>query len=538
MYNINRFIIFVPEIHPKSHPMRTIFFALFSIIVFAANASSTYPNTLEEILSLIDDEIEIKEQYVDRRLQKIDSLKIRLNSNEILRVYEEIGNEYRTINIDSALSYYSAGLLRAENLGDSVATQRLTLSKASILPVIGAIKEGVEIFDSINPENVFPENKRLYYESGNRLFFYISSFYSIPELQRTYMRRGAILTDSLLQELATNSPEHNLYEAQLCYIHGEKAIASALLDEAISTLPLSDNVFARAASMRASLSIALGDTDSALYYLALSALSDIVCGTLEGSSLQRLGTALYEKGDIERAYKFLLTSLDNAVTSGAKLRAMESSQALPIIEKAFKQQDDLKLKWLLGLVASLTIALSVIVGVILYLRREKNKLEILKMRLSKANHVKETYISQFLNLCSIYMDKQEEFNKIAIRKITTGQIDDLYQTIKSGKMIDEQNASFYEIFDNAFIHIYPTFIDDVNALLMPDKRIILTNNNTLNTELRILAFMRLGVDDSARISRFLGLSLNTVYTYRNKMKSRAKQRDTFDNDVMSIGHIS
>ncbi len=50
--------------------------------------------------------------------------------------------------------------------------------------------------------------------------------------------------------------------------------------------------------------------------------------------------------------------------------------------------------------------------------------------------------------------------------------------------------------------------------------------------------MRLGVDDSARIARLLGLSLNTVYTYRNKLRNRAKDRENFEADIEKIGNIA
>ena len=76
----------------------------------------------------------------------------------------------------------------------------------------------------------------------------------------------------------------------------------------------------------------------------------------------------------------------------------------------------------------------------------------------------------------------------------------------------------------------------MNNLLVEEKRFELPENK-LNTELRILAFLRLGIDDSEQIARFLGLSLNTIYTYRNKLKSKAKNRDTFDAMVLKIGSI-
>lgn len=90
------------------------------------------------------------------------------------------------------------------------------------------------------------------------------------------------------------------------------------------------------------------------------------------------------------------------------------------------------------------------------------------------------------------------------------------------------------MFDNAFIHIYPGFVDSVNALLQHDKQIVVAPGEILNTDLRILAFMRLGIDDSARIAQILNYSINTIYTYRNKLKNRAINRDTFENDVMHI----
>lgn len=101
----------------------------------------------------------------------------------------------------------------------------------------------------------------------------------------------------------------------------------------------------------------------------------------------------------------------------------------------------------------------------------------------------------------------------------------------------DQRKKFYDIFDDSFLHIYPTFVQDVNALLVPDKRINITASGVLTTELRILAFMRLGVEDTSQVARFLGLSLNTIYTYRNKMRTRALNRDNFEEMIMKIGAI-
>ena len=136
------------------------------------------------------------------------------------------------------------------------------------------------------------------------------------------------------------------------------------------------------------------------------------------------------------------------------------------------------------------------------------------------------------------MDKLEDFNRLAGRKIAAGQVEELHAMIKDRKVLTAQNNLFYEMFDEAFMNIYPSFVSDVNDLLCEDKQFSLPDKPRLNMELRILAFMRLGIVDSAKIAKFLSLSLNTIYAYRNKMRNRAKNRETFEEQVQKIGKIA
>lgn len=187
--------------------------------------------------------------------------------------------------------------------------------------------------------------------------------------------------------------------------------------------------------------------------------------------------------------------------------------------------------WVLGVIVLLMIGL---VTMIALLYRQYMRMKLLHEGLRQANRTKEVYISQFLNLCSIYMDKLNQFCKIANRKISTGKVDDLYRMTKSGKFVDEQSREFYEVFDNAFLHLYPDFVSEVNKLLRDDSKIVLKDGELLNTELRILAFTRLGIEDSTRIAQVLNYSLNTIYAYRNRLKARATDRTNFEANVMKI----
>lgn len=136
------------------------------------------------------------------------------------------------------------------------------------------------------------------------------------------------------------------------------------------------------------------------------------------------------------------------------------------------------------------------------------------------------------------MDKLNQFCKIANRKISAGKVEDLYKLTKSGKFVEEQSREFYEVFDNAFLHLYPNFPNQVNALLLPCEQIQLKEGELLNTDLRILAFMRLGIEDSSRIAQVLNYSINTIYAYRNRIKAKAINKETFEADIMKISSVS
>ena len=520
---------------------RIFIFLTFSLLFSLTHASSheEIPKNLEDALDMLDVAISQKDTYMQQQLHFIDSMKLKANNiaaDSLPHLCKEIGDYYRRCNIDSAIYYYDLGSKSAQAVHNDEILQQLILSQASILPLQGFIKEATEKYDSI-AKIILPSNKIHLFESGNRLFNFASSFYPIGKANQYYSRKAIAATDSLISLIPQDSPNAHLYKAQIYAENGNRTLMVAELAEIIDSTSINELVFARAVSLMAEYYDKLEDKESEkMYYLALASLSDIYSGTLEGTALQKLGATLYNSGDISRAYKYLVLSLDNAIKSGSRIRTLQSAEVYPIIAKSFKAQDETKLIWLTWLVITLIIALIIIIFSLIYLRKKMIILNELKIRLSQANVTKDTYISQFLSLSSIYIEKLEEFHRIAKRKLKTNQVSELYELLDSKKMLDEQSQMFYKIFDNAFIHIYPTFINDVNNLLLPEKRFEFPEMK-LNTELRILAFLRLGIDNSEQIAGFLGLSLNTIYTYRNRLKGRAINRESFDSDIMKIGTI-
>ena len=107
--------------------------------------------------------------------------------------------------------------------------------------------------------------------------------------------------------------------------------------------------------------------------------------------------------------------------------------------------------------------------------------------------------------------------------------------VASGELREKNLAELYGMFDSTFLHLFPDFVDQFNALLRPECRIALPEPGTLNTDIRIFALIRLGIEDSSRIAEFLHYSVNTIYNYRAKVKNGALgDRDAFEAQVKEI----
>lgn len=521
------------------------YLTVLSIIFLCVSASAKrdeLPATVEGALELLDRTLDDSEMHYAAKEARIDSLKRFAGASKgapKLDAYVKICEEYKSYNIDSLLKYCSDSWLLSRELGDSVTEELISLLWIESLPIKGITIEAVKALDSISSDGVYKQNKAAYFMAANSVYLMLSLNYSLPTTVDGYMGLREAYADSVVATLDKSFPQQKFYRARAASMRGDTVEVVGLLTELIDSVPMNQHVFARASSMLGSYFRKIPSRrNEAIYYKALAAASDVLCGVREETALHAVAKMLYERGDTERAYRYVTHSLNNAVYSGSALRAMQTTEGLPIISATFRERDQRKVDVLTWLVVALVVALIIIACSAGFIKREIRKLNELKRKSNEANLLKDTFISQFLNLCSIYMEKLEEFNRIAGRKIKANQIEDLYMLIKSGKMLDEQKILFCDIFDNAFTHIYPTFVDDVNKLLMPDKRVSLPDGVSLNTELRILAFMRLGLDDSNQIARFMGLSLNTIYTYRNKLKGKAKDRDNFESDVMKIAQLS
>ena len=311
--------------------------------------------------------------------------------------------------------------------------------------------------------------------------------------------------------------------------------AKKIFQELVHSQPEESNVFARAAFSLAQLYRDEGRPEEYEKYLILSTISDIKASVKENAALPSLAFVLYGQGDITRAYHYIKRSLEDAIFCNARLRTIEISGMLPVIDAAYKLQIERQRRQLvLFLIIVSLLSVFLVISVVLIYKQVK-KLSVARRHLRQANHIKEEYIGHFLNLCSLYIEKLDNFRRTVNRKITAGQTEELLKLTKSSQFAGMEQKEFYANFDNAFLHLYPDFVTEFNRLLQPEERFIMKPGELLNTELRIFAIIRLGIDDSSKIANFLHYSINTIYTYRNKVKNKAINRENFEEEIMKIG---
>lgn len=169
--------------------------------------------------------------------------------------------------------------------------------------------------------------------------------------------------------------------------------------------------------------------------------------------------------------------------------------------------------------------------------KTRKKLSETNDQLRDSNRIKEVYISYFLHQYSIHIDKMTEYKKQILRKLNSGHP---HEAIKK-EVAESINAKrdlneFFIAFDKSVLELYPSFIEEVNALLKNGRKYTIKQNHKhqrqeLNTELRILALLRLGFGDNKEIASLFRFTVQTVYNYRSKAKARAINEDTFEDDI-------
>ncbi|MFH8142667.1 MAG: hypothetical protein K1V88_04475 [Muribaculaceae bacterium] len=530
-------------------------FLLTLTSLLPCTASSFTDRDVERSLIQLDNELKHRDHYLEKRVSRLDSLKkVRrgLEGKDTVAWLEttmEIAKGYNSFNNDSAIIYYTKGYDAALEIATATPPSPLAstadslqaefrLRRATYMSLSGFVSDAVNEYEAVDTSRMNDGLKATYHESGRQMYYFISSYYGGWLETYDYWNNRSIESQrQLIPLLDPASNEYHLNLGEYFYNIREYARSREILLNLIGKIKKDSPTYAIATHILASIALTRGDRNEHLYFLTQSAIADTRQATLEVTSLQELAGVLYQMDDKRRAHEYISVAMNNAVESRASVRMMKTTELLSLVEGDHNSQIALWRTWMYAIIAVLVMCMFALIVSIFFLRRQLTRVARMKQELQDANQTKDVYLSQFLSLCSIYMDKLKQFGKVVNRKISAGQVDDLYKLTKSGKFVEEQSADFYKVFDDAFLHIYPNFVESVNSLLRPEERIVLADDEQLNSDLRILAFMRLGIDDTTRVAQILNFSVNTIYAYRNRLRNRAINRATFESDIMAIGSL-
>ena len=468
------------------------------------------------------------------------------------RLYEE----YAAYQYDSAYAYVSQCISLAQAMGDAARLNESRLNLAHILSTACLMEQARQTLAQIDTTQLTPDQFITYYRTRTDLLIY----------QAEYMQ-GTRYADEAVRQLiavrqrvaALDGPKDNvsylITRAESLADGGNQQQAIDLLATLLPRYKSGDRMYSIITSTMSFHYSQLDDMDKQMEYLIKSAESDLEGCIRENTSLRAIADRLFDEGDIDRAYRYMRVAVDDANFYGTRLRNIQASGIVPKILNAYQtkqEQGNRKMMWLLGVIS--LIALLMVVGVVaIYqllkryrrlneqkkaineqLRQVNGQLHESNALLQEREKLKEEYIARFLALSSRFIDRGEEQRKALYRLYRDRKTEELARELKSTHSGNENAQLFYENFDNAFLNIFPNFVDEVNKLLQEGGKIEVKQGKRLTTESRVLALIRIGITDNQSIANILRASLTTIYTYRSKLKARALDKDSFETQVKGI----
>jgi tetratricopeptide (TPR) repeat protein len=470
---------------------------------------------------------------------------------QLYPLYVDLFEEYRSHIYDSAYVCVEELLKVSQALNDPDKIVSSTAKRGFCYLSAGMFKEAFDILASINVDGCSDATKIDYYTYKARLYYDLADYNNSADFRSEYNERGNRIIDSAIVLLPVASARYwATVGLQRMKSDNDRGAIDAFR-KMIDTRDYSEHDLAVATSSMAYLYSLQGNLTEAKRYFTLAAIADIKSSTKETVALKNLAQILYEEGDVAHAVQYIRQALNDASFYNARHRQLEIGYILPIIEEERtnlieKQKNRMETVLILSftLLMLLVIAFFIIWMQLKRLNQAKQTIQktnedltLLNNHLMEANKIKEEYIGYFFNQSSEFIDKLEALQKWVKTKVAARQYEDLNNIHKNLDAQQEREA-LYNRFDQIFLKLFPEFVKAFNQLLRPGEQIQLKKGELLNTDLRIYALMRLGIRDNEQIAQFLGYSVNTIYTYKTKIKNKAfNSNEEFKERIMEIKSI-
>lgn len=516
----------------------------------------------DSLLNRLNEVLANKEIFVKQKLTRIESLNDELQRagdlNTKYGLYKRLFDEYKTFSYDSAYSYSKKMLTAAKRLNDPLKIANANMALGFTLISSGMFKETIETLNQINIR-VFPDSSKIdYYYLKARSYLDLSDFDRTSDYSAIYTPLGVRYIDSALTFCKPGSYHYLMLRGLKDLRTNNYADGIKDYTELLSLSHLTEHQYAVNACSLSYLFEIHDEQDKATALLIKAAIADIKSATKETVAIYKLASYLYKKGDQKNAFVYINQAMDEATFYGARHRQVTISSILPIIEAQRIATVEQQRRSLFIYSSLITLLVVFVIGfaVIIFIQlkkirvadkiinaanvslQESNKnLEETNQKLSIANRIKNDYIGYYFNINSVYIDKLENFKKSLDKKLTSKRYEDALLAVNNLNL-ESERQELYHTFDKVFLNLFPDFITRFNALFKPEDQVVIPINELLNTELRIFALIRMGIHDNDRISKILGYSVNTIYSYKNRIKTKSLvSNDEFEDRIMEIAAV-
>lgn len=530
---------------------------ILSVFFFVSFCYSIQAALPDSVFSELDKHLEKRANYQlvkETAIEKLQSsVPDALDENNLVLLYflySELTNEYDAYNYDSALVYGQKRIEIAYLLGDEAKVAFSKSEAANTLIKRGLYREGIDTLLSVNAQNLSIDTRVKHYGNVVRAYYDIADYNKDEFFSPGYRLIAEQYVDSVLYT-STEVNYHTLWFEGLRYLaRYDLNKAVVIYEEALLFPKITKEQKAQLHSALGYIYREYNNPDKFLDHTIKAASLDLITSTKESMALTSLAGYLFIQGEIERAHKYVLYAKEDADFFGAKLRQLSLSFLLPKIEAAKLDLVELRRKQMLQsffVIGGIMLIILVFASISFYqlkklrsarktILQSNKELKELAEKLREANKIKTEYIGYYFNFSTQYIDKLEGIKKLIKGFIANKNIDGIERTLK-GLDTKQERKRLFQNFDHYFLVIFPEFVEKFNRLLKGDAQISV-NEHELNTDLRIFALMRLGIKDNEVIAKILGFSVNTIYTYKTKIKKQALVSVTeFDEKIMEIRSV-
>ena len=541
--------------------LRHILLNLLIVMVPTWTMANPHAEELSTLYYTLDSLIEHQSEIIAQKKNRIQTITDGMNSlsltpEQLFSLNNRLYDEYLAFNFDSALCYIKKNVDVQQSLGNPDLAAGSLIRMAHILAVSGLFDKADRMLDQIDISQLSTECKVEYYNQRGELNLYRSEMAEYTPYFQEYTDSSQYYRQLILKIAPKDSYDYIFNQATYISEKGDNDGAIKMLEAYMKNLKQGERRYSIVTSTLAYFYSKKDEAQLQERYFLLSAISDMKGAILENNSLRRLSIILLDRGDFKKAYEYLLCASNDARQYGSRLRSMQAARISPLITQAYDMERALTQHRTNLLLIILSVITLLLIGTVVYIlslikKRHQANIKISKMnaelslhneeiermnnQMKESNRIKDEYIGRFLELSSNLILKNEERSKVLNRLARDRKQELLYGELKSQKPLNESVHLFHQNFDTAFLNIYPTFISEVNQLLTEDNQFeVHEEAGKLTTELRILALIRLNITDNQKIADILRSSITTIYTYRSKLKSRAKSKATFEDDVRQI----